>query len=133
MTDFSAYLAEEIVDWMSQNTQLDTPPTALWITVYDDTDTELDANLTDARKDVTTTGSEWTKVGTNFENASQISLGTASTQLSNVTDVALFDAETGGNEIARYEINEAPFNVASGSELTFEAGDLSFDVVDRTE
>jgi hypothetical protein len=132
MTDFSAYLAEQIVDWMSQNTQLDTPPTALWITVYDDTNTELDANLTDARKDVTTSGG-WTKNGTNFENASQISLGEASSELSNVTDVALFDAETGGNEIARYEINEAPFNVASGSELTFEAGDLSFDVVDRTE
>jgi hypothetical protein len=132
MTDFSAYLAEEITDWMSQNTQLDTPPAALWVTVFDDTDTELSSSLTQARQDVSTSGG-WTKNGTNFENANQISLGEAAGQLSNVQDVALFDAETGGNLIARYTINEAPFNVADGSELTFEAGDLSFDVVDRTE
>lgn len=132
MTDFSAYLAEEIVDWMSQNTQLDTPPTDLYVTVFDDTDTELSSNLTGARKAVSTSD-DWTKNGTNFENANTISLGTASAELTNVTDVALFDASTGGNLIARYDINEAPFNVADGSELTFEAGDLSFDVVDRTE
>jgi hypothetical protein len=132
MTDFSAYLAEEIVDWMSQNTQLDTPPTDLYVTVFDDTNTELSSNLTDARKAVSTSG-DWTKNGTQFENANQISLGTASTELTNVDDVALYDAETGGNLIARYQIDQSPFNVADGSELTFEAGDLSFDVVDRTQ
>jgi len=132
MTDFSAYLAGEITDWMSQNTQLDTPPTALWVTVFDVTDTELSGNLTNARQDVSTSGG-WTKNGTNFQNANQISLGEASTQLTDVTDVALYDASAGGNLIARYTINEAPFNVANGSELTFQAGDLSFDVVDRTE
>jgi hypothetical protein len=132
MTDFSAYLAGEITDWMSQNTQLDTPPTALWVTVFDTGDNELSGSLTGARASVSTSGG-WTKNGTNFENASQVSLGEASQQLTDVEDVALFDAETGGNLIARYTINEAPFNVADGSELTFEAGELSFDVVDRTE
>ena len=132
MTDFSAYLAEEIVDWMSQNTQLDTPPTDLYVTVFDDTDTELSSNLTDARKAVSTSGG-WTKNGSQFENANQISLGTASTELTNVDDVALYDASTDGNLIARYQIDQSPFNVADGSELTFEAGDLSFDVVDRTQ
>jgi hypothetical protein len=117
---------------MSQNTQLDTPPTDLYVTVFDDTNTELSSNLTDARKAVSTAGG-WTKNGTDFENANTISLGTASTDLTNVTDVALYDASTGGNLIARYGINEAPFNVADGSELTFEPADLSFDVVDRTE
>jgi len=132
MSDFSAYLAGEITDWMSQNTQLDTPPASLWVTVFDDTDTELDGNLTGARAEVAAPAG-WTKVGTNFENANQISLGDASTQLVNVTDVALYDSETGGNEIARYQIQQAPFNVADGSELTFEAGELTFDVVDNTE
>jgi len=132
MTDFSVYLATEIAEWMSQNTQLDTPPTALWVTVFDDTDTELDGNLTGARASVSTSGA-WTLTGTDFSNANQISLGEASAELTNVTDVALYDAETGGNELARYQIDQAPFNVADGSELTFEAGELSFDVVDRTE
>lgn len=132
MSDFSSYLAGQIADWMSQDSQLDTPPTSLWITVFDDTDTELDANLTGARSEVTNPAG-WTLVSTGFENTNQISLGDASTQLQNVTDVALYDAETGGNQIARYTIDQAPFNVANGSELTFEPGELSFDVVDNTE
>ena len=129
MSDFSPYLAGEIVDWMSQDTAFDAPPSALYVTVFDDEDTELDGNLTDARAGVSTEDG-WDRTNTSFENAAQISLGDASTELTNVTDVALFDASSDGNLIARYEIEQAPFNVADGSELTFEAGELSFDVID---
>jgi len=132
MSDFSAYLAGEIVDWMSQGTQLDTPPSSVWVTIFDDTDTERDGSFTGARAEVDTT-SGWTKVGTDFENAAEINLGEASQTVQNITDVALYDAETGGNQLARYTINEAPFNVSDGSQLTFQAGELSFDVVDNTE
>ena len=129
MSDFSPYLAGEIVDWMSQDTAFDAQPSALYVTVFDDTDTELDGNLTDARAEVSTEDG-WDRTNTSFENADQISLGDASTELTNVTDVALFDADSDGNLLARYEIEQAPFNVADGSELTFEAGELSFDVID---
>ena len=129
MSDFSPYLAGEIVDWMSQDTAFDAPPSALYVTVFDDDDTELDGNLTDARAGVSTEDG-WDRTNTAFENAAQISLGDASTELTDVTDVALFDASSDGNLIARYEIEQAPFNVADGSELTFEAGELSFDVID---
>ena len=129
MSDFSPYLAGEIVDWMSQDTAFDAAPGALFVSVFDDTDTELDGNLTGARSEVSTTDG-WTRTNTAFENTNQISLGEASTELTSVTDVALFDAETDGNLIARYEIEQAPFNVADGSELTFEPGELSFDVID---
>ena len=129
MSDFSPYLAGEIVDWMSQDTAFDAQPSALYVSVFDDTDTELDGNLTGARAEVSTVDG-WTRTNTSFENAAQISLGDASTELTNVTDVALFDAASDGNLIARYEIEQAPFNVADGSELTFEAGELSFDVID---
>ena len=129
MSDFSQYLAGEIVDWMSQDTAFDAPPSALYVTVFDDDDTELDGNLTDARAGVSTADG-WDLTNTSFENADQISLGDASTELTNVTDVALFDAASDGNVLARYEIEQAPFNVAEGSELSFEAGELSFDVID---
>ena len=129
MSDFSPYLAGEIVDWMSQDTAFDDQPSALYVTVFDDDDTELDGNLTDARAEVSTADG-WDRTNTSFENDDQISLGDASTELTNVTDVALFDAASDGNVLARYEIEQAPFNVAEGSELSFEAGELSFDVID---
>lgn len=132
MTDFSQYLADEIVDWMSQDTQMDTPPTDVYVTVFDDTDTERDGSLTDARTAVSTTDG-WTVTNSAFENTNDVELGEASEDIENIEDVALYDAETDGNELARYEINEAPFTVADGSTLTFEAGELSFNVVDNTE
>lgn len=132
MTDFSPYLAGEIVDWMSQGVDMPTAPTDIYVTVFDDTDTERDGSLTGARAAVPA-GTGWTLVGTNFENTNDVTLGEASTDINNITDVALYDAETGGNQLARYTINEAPFTVADGSTLTFEAGELSFDVVDTSE
>ena len=132
MTDFSAYLAGEIVDWMSQDTQLDAPPTDVYVTIFDDSDTEQNGSFTGARAAVAAPGG-WTVTGTAFENTNLVDLGEASQTVSNITDVALYDAETGGNELARYEITEAPFTVANGSELTFEAGELSFNVADNTE
>jgi len=132
MTDFSAYLAGEIVDWMSQDTQLDAPPTDVYVTIFDDQDAERDGSFTNARAAVDApTG--WTVTNTAFENTNLIDLGEASQTVSNITDVALYDAATGGNELARYQITEAPFTVADGSELTFEAGELSFNVIDNTE
>lgn len=132
MTDFAPYLATEITEWMSQGVDMPTAPTDLYVTVFDDTGTERDGSLTGARAAVPT-GTGWTQTGSNFENTNNVSLGEASQDISAVTDVALYDAATGGNELARYEINEAPFTVADGSTLTFEAGQLSFDVVDTSE
>lgn len=132
MTDFSAYLAGEIVDWMSQDVDMPASPTSVYVTVFDDTDTERDESLTNARAEVDApTG--WTVTNTAFENTNDVSLGEASTDINNITDVALYDAATGGNQLARYTIDQAPFTVADGSTLTFQAGQLSFNVVDNTE
>lgn len=131
MSDFSVYTAEQVRDWMSQNS-VDTPPTNLYVTVFDDTDTELSSEFAGARA-TTSTSSDWDTAGTGFENAAQISLGEATSDVGNVQDVALFDANTGGNEIARYDLTDAPFDVAAGSVLLWDAGELSFDIVDRTE
>ena len=132
MSNFSAYLAGEIVDWMSQGTDVDPAPSNVYVTVFDDTNTERDGSLTGARAEVSTTDG-WTRTNTAFENADDISLGEASTDIENITDVALYDADTDGNELARYEIDQAPFTVADGSTLTFQAGELSFDVIDNTQ
>jgi len=74
-------------------------------------------------------------VSTTFENNAAIEFGEATEDVNNLQDVALFDDNlaSGGNEIARYTMGNAPFSVAESSTLTFEIGGLSFDVEDRTQ
>ena len=132
-SDFSVYTAGEIADWMSQGT-VTTPPSNLYVAVFDDTNTEVSGDFANDRPS-TTTGTDWDIVSTGFENNAQIDFGEAATDVTNIQDVALFDDNlaNGGNEIARYEITEALFDVSAGTNLIFSPQDLSFDVVDRTE
>jgi len=136
MSDLSTYTAQQFVDWMSQGT-IATAPANLYVAVFDDTGTEVSGDFQNDRV-ATTTGTDWDETGTNntdFENAIAIEFGEASVDVSNLQDVALYDDSlaNGGNEIARYAMQDAPFDVAAGSTLTFNAGGLSFDVLDRTE
>jgi len=136
MSDLSTYTAQQFVDWMSQGT-IATAPANLYVAVFDDTGTEVSGDFQNDRV-ATTTGTDWDETGTNntdFENAVAIEFGEASVDVSNLQDVALYDDSlaNGGNEIARYAMQDAPFDVAAGSTLTFNTGGLSFDVLDRTE
>jgi len=136
MSDLSTYTAQQFVDWMSQGT-IATAPANLYVAVFDDTGTEVSGDFQNGRV-ATTTGTDWNETGTNntdFENAVAIEFGEASVDVTNAQDVALYDdtLANGGNEIARYPMQDAPFDVAAGSTLTFNAGGLSFDVLDRTE
>jgi hypothetical protein len=132
-SDFSTYTATQVANWMSQGT-VETPPGSLWVTLYDDTGTELDGSLQNGRVQ-TDTSTDWDVVNTNdFTNNGEIDFGEATTDIT-IQEVALFDSDTGGsnNEIARYEISTAPDTRNSGTRIFFQAGDLTFDVLDRTE
>lgn len=133
MSDFSVYTSQQFTDWMSQGT-INAAPSDLYITVFDDTNTELSSSLSNARTQ-TTAGTDWNEDadGGGFTNANLIDLGEATADLTNIEDVAIYDAATGGNEIARYTLTDAPFDLATGSSLEFKAGQLNFDVIDRTE
>jgi len=132
MSDFSVYTAGQIADWMSQGT-IETAPSDLYVTVFDDTGTERASDFASGGRVSTTTGTGWNIVATGFENANEVSFGEATADVANLQDIALFDAATGGNEIARYNLSGAPFDVSSGTTLAFPAGNISFDVQDRTE
>jgi len=132
MSDFSVYTAGEIADWFSQGTQMPTPPDTIYVAVFDDTNTERSTDFANNRPS-TAAGTDWSIVNTGFENASTIDFGEATVDVNNLQDVALYDAASGGNELARYTMTDALFDVSTGTVLTFEAGNLSFDVVDRTE
>jgi len=131
MSDFSVYTARQVADWMSQGT-VATPPTDLYVALFDDTNTEVSTDFANNRVQ-TTTGTDWDSPGTDFDNANQISFGEATTDVTNIEDVALYDSASGGNEIARYTLDDALFDVSDGTVLLFEAGQLTFDVIDRTE
>jgi len=128
---FSEYFATQITEYFADATQMPTPSDPLYVTLFDDTMTELDGNLTNARAPIDAT--EWSITGTNFENTAEISLGEASTTLENVTFGAVYDSETGGNRLLIGELTEAPFNIANGTNFQFEVGDISADIRDETE
>lgn len=135
MSDFSTYTADQVADWMSQGT-IATAPSNLYIAVFDDTGTEVSGDFLNDRV-TTTAGTGWSFIDaeqTNFENANAIDFGEAASDVNNIEDVAIYDdtLANGGNEIARYTITDAPFDVASGSKLIFEAGELEFNVIQRT-
>lgn len=131
MSDFSVYTADQIVDFMSQGT-VATPPSNIYVTVFDSGGTEQGDVFPNGRFE-TTAGADWNENGTGFENANNLDFGEAPQDVNDLTEVALFDAASGGNELARYQMNEAPFDVAAGSNLIFLINELSFDVIDRTE
>ncbi len=131
MSDFSVHIAGEILDLMTQGT-VRTPPSNIFIAVFDDAGTERSSDFQNGRAS-TSAGTDWTITNTEVENANEISLGEATVDVTNLVDVALFDASTGGNKLAQYTMDATPFDVSTGTTLTFPASDLSFDVVDETE
>ena len=131
MSDFSVHIAGEILDLMTQGT-VRTPPSNIFVAVIDGTGTERSTDFQNGRAS-TSAGTDWTITDTEVENANDISLGEATTDVNGLVDVALFDSATGGNKLAQYTMDATPFDVATGTTLTFPAGDLSFDVIDETE
>jgi len=131
MSDFSAHLAVEILNLMTQGT-VRTPPSNIFVAVFDNTGTERSADFQNNRAS-TSAGTDWTVTDTEVANANDIPLGEATVDVNGLTDVALFDAATGGNKLAQYSMDSTPFDVAMGTSLTFSAGELSFDVIDETE
>jgi len=131
MSDFSVHIAGEIRDLMTQGT-VRTPPSNIFVAVIDETGTERSTDFQNDRAS-TTAGSDWTVTDTEVENANEISLGEATADVNGLVDVALFDSATGGNKLAQYTMDKTPFDVATGTKLTFTPGDLSFDVIDETE
>lgn len=138
MTSLSGYLADQITNYLANGTQFNTPPGSLWVTVWDDTGTELSSSFPNARLEVTSSG--WTvtdpsgaSFDSRFENANALDFGQASSDVTNVERFAVYDAQTGGNLLLTSVIDSSPFDVSSGTALTFEAGDVSFDAVEYDE
>jgi len=132
MSDLSTALADEFTEAIFKNTAPTILPVAnVYVTLYDGTGTEIDGDLQNGR--VQTAPADWTLTTSNdVENATEVNFGEALSDISQISEVALFDAATGGSEIARYALEES-FDVSTATRVFFPVATLTFDVLDRTE
>lgn len=129
--DFTPYTAGLITDWLSQDSQMPTPPSTLYVGVVDSTGTEVSGSFSNDRVAVDTP-TEWTRTNTAFENTNQVDFGEASGDVTDIERVAFFDdtLANGGNKLVEYVLDSTPFDVSDGTTLLFNAGELDFDVLD---
>lgn len=129
--DFAADFATDIVELFTAASNLPTDPGTVYVTLYDDTGTELNGSLQNGRVGVST-GAGWTKNATDFENASEVNFGEATADIT-VQEFALKDQDADdatAKEYFRADITNAPQDFANGTRVFFEAGQLSVDVLD---
>ena len=121
-------LADDIVDALFDNQATDHIPTdELYLTVFDDTDTNREDDFADAPLEVNP--ADWIAQGdaSGYENDNTLSLGQALSDVNNIEDAALFAESTTDTLLLREEIDQAPFDVSEDTVLEFEAGDVSFE------
>ena len=124
LTDYSA---TELLEWIFAATDVDPAPSNTYLTLLDSTGADLAADLDAAR--LQTAPADWSITGSDVDNAAELSLGNATADISDITYAALFDAASGGNELLRTTLPNDPTSIATGTEWTWEVGDLTFDAV----
>lgn len=134
MTDLTHYGEEQVLDWFSQGVDL-TAPTNLHVALHTadpgqnpDGTTEVSAG--DYGRVETAAGTDWDVTGNaprTTDNTSEISFGTASNDWGTISHVSLWDAATGGNCLAAYDLSTSKA-IDTDDEAVFAAGDLSFQV-----
>ncbi len=128
--DFGVDFATDITELFTAGTDI-TAPTTVYVTLYDDTGTELNASLQNGRVGVTV-GSGWTATNTAFENAAEIDFGECTADIT-VQEFALKDSDADdatAKEYFRAPITDAPQDFADGTRVFFAAGDLDVDILD---
>lgn len=128
--DFGVDFATDITELFTAGTDI-TAPTTVYVTLYDDTGTELNASLQNGRVGVTV-GSGWTANGTAFDNTNEVNFGEATADIT-VQEFALKDSDADdatATEYFRAPITDAPQDFADGTRVFFAAGDLDVDILD---
>lgn len=104
MTDFSNYTETEVRDWAFQGTQMDTPPTTLYVSLHtgapgeDGSANEVSTSNTGyARQSVAVPGGWDTPNPNEAANANVIEFGPATSDWGDVSHAAIWDAQTGGD------------------------------------
>ncbi len=128
--DFGAALADELTEYFASGTDIGAPETTYYVTLYDDTGSELNASLQNGR--LALSNADINRNGTAIENAAELNFGEATADIT-VQEGAIKDIDdTDANSrvLLRADINTAPQDYADGTRVFFNAGELSFDILD---
>lgn len=135
--DFGQDFAAELADYFISATDITAPPATVYVTLYDDTGTELNGSLQNGRVGVSP-GTDFQQGAdtTQFENAVEINFGenTSGGQIT-VQEFAIKDQDADDAtalEYYRADIQNAPQNFSDATRVFFPTGDLSVNVLDQT-
>lgn len=132
MSDLTDYAEGQIRGWMSQGTDPDTAPTNLHVALHtsdpgESPDGSTEVSAGDYSRQSTTTGSGWDTPNENdFENANEISFGTATSDWGDVSHVSLWNGDTTSDNCLAAFALDATVTVNTDDEIRFPAGELSF-------
>lgn len=135
--DFGTDFAAELADYFIGGNDITAPPTDVYVTLYDDTGTELNGSLQNGRVAVSPgTGFDQGADTTQFENAAEIDFGenTSGGEIT-VQEFAIKDSDADDAtalEYIRTDIQNAPQNFSDATRVFFPAGSLSVNVLDQT-
>jgi hypothetical protein len=133
MTDFTDYTEEQVISWMFEDVQMDTPPTDLYLALHDgsasETGDQNEISFSGYSRVTVSNPSAWNISGNTASNANDITFGEAGEDWKGLEDVSLWTtADNTGNAIAAFTMDNSPFDVAAGTELRFLSGDLQFQI-----
>lgn len=130
MSDFTDYTEGHILNWISQDIDMPSSPSSLFIALHtaDPGETPDGSTEVSAGDYARYEESNWDISGGSFENAGAIVIGTASNDWGVITHMSLWDGPTtGDNAIAAFPMTEERV-INTDDPVTFDAGDISFTV-----
>lgn len=129
--DFGVDFADELTEYFTSGTDITAPPSTAYVTLYDDTGTEVHDDLPNGRVGVDI-GGGWDKTNTAFENADEINFGEALEDIT-VEEFAIKDEDADDDTALTYfqaAITDAPQDFATDTRVFFAPGELSVDILD---
>jgi hypothetical protein len=131
--DFGADFATEIAAMFYDGTQIPAPAATAYVTLYDDTGTELNADLQNGRVGIAIPGDvNQGANATEFENAVEINFGETTADIT-VQEFAIKDSDADdatAKEYFRGAVTNAPQDYANGTRVFYNAGELAGDILD---
>jgi hypothetical protein len=133
--DFGTDFAEELANYFISGTDITAPPTDVYVTLYDDTGTELNGDVSNGRVALSVGGDiQQGGDATQFENAVEVNFGEATSDIT-VQEFAIKDQDANDAtalEYFRADVTNAPQSYTSGTRVFFAVGDLDVDILDQT-
>jgi len=134
MGNLSTYTAEQITKWLTQEEDMPTAPTLVYVALHTDDPTADGSQneITDSgySREVTDPPSDWdyTAAGTISENSSEVVFDAFDGAVGDVTHFSLWDGSAGtANCLLVSALDDPRTGLGDGDFIRFQAGDLSVD------